>query len=104
LGPGSGKLIRHPQIPSVAAEMIEHADVVHIHGLWEEVHHQVAAEAQRQGVPYIIRTCGMLDPWSLRQHRFRKLIYLVWRLRANLNAAAAVHCTSSSERDLIGRL
>jgi glycosyltransferase involved in cell wall biosynthesis len=104
IGPGHGKLVRHAQIAPTLRRLVAGAHIVHIHGLWEEIHHQAAIEAQRQNVPYIIRTCGMLDPWSLRQHALRKMIYMLWRLRANLNNAAAIHCTSDRERDLMDRL
>jgi len=42
----------------------------------------------------------MLDPWSLRQSALRKKLYLAWRLRRNLNRGAAVHFTSTIERDV----
>ena len=81
IGPGSGKLVPHLLIVPTIHEMLEKADIVHIHGLWEEIHHQAATEAQICGIPYIIRTCGMLDPWSMRQRPFRKMAYMTWRLR-----------------------
>ena len=46
----------------------------------------------------------MLDPWSMRQRPFRKMAYMTWRLRRNLNNAASIHCTSEGERDLLERL
>ncbi|HEX3355538.1 MAG TPA: glycosyltransferase [Tepidisphaeraceae bacterium] len=104
IGPGKGKLVRHPQIAPTIRRLVARADVVHIHGVWEEIHHLAALEARRQDIPYIIRTCGMLDPWSLRQHSLRKKAYLRVRLRNDLNHAAAVHCTSDRERDLLDRL
>jgi glycosyltransferase involved in cell wall biosynthesis len=104
IGPGWGKLVRHPQIASTVRRLISGCDIAHIHGVWEEIHHQASVEAKKQGVPYIIRTCGMLDPWSLRQHAFRKKIYLSWRLREDLESAAGIHCTSQGECDLVDRL
>jgi glycosyltransferase involved in cell wall biosynthesis len=76
------------------------ADLVHIHALWEEVQHQAARAARRLGRPYVFRPCGMLDPWSLRQRWWKKALYLRWRLRADLDGAAALHFTTEGERDL----
>ena len=44
IGPGAGKLVRHPQIVPTIQEMLEKTDIVHIHGRVEEIHHQAAQE------------------------------------------------------------
>jgi len=80
---------------------LANADVVHIHGLWEEILHRAARGAG--ATPYIISPHGMLDPWSLRQSRWRKRIYIAVRLRRNLGSAAALHFTTAQERDLVAR-
>jgi glycosyltransferase involved in cell wall biosynthesis len=55
-------------------------------------------------VPYVITAHGMLDPWSLSQRSLKKRLYMLLRLRRNLNRAAAVHFTTDIERDLTGPL
>src|SRR5207253_7680037 len=80
------------------------ADVVHIHGLWEEIQHQAARSSRQSGVPYVFRPCGMLDPWALSQGRWRKRLFMALRLRPDLNSAEALHFTSELERDLTGPL
>ena len=100
IGPATGPLCRHPQLAAGVRQQVSRADIVHIHGLWEEVQHQAAIAARAGGVPYLIRPCGMLDPWSLSQSRWKKRLYMAWRLRRNLNHAAAIHFTTSIERDL----
>ena len=76
------------------------SNVVHIHALWEEIQHQGAVAACAGDIPYVITPHGMLDPWSLSQSRMKKQLYLAWRLRRDLNRAAAIHFTSTVERDL----
>lgn len=104
IGPTKGKLGRHPDLAGAADRSVAAADVVHIHAMWEEIQHQAAKAAQRHKVPYLIRPCGMLDPWSLQQSRWIKKILLAWRVRRNLNLAAGLHFTTGTERDLVGAL
>jgi glycosyltransferase involved in cell wall biosynthesis len=98
VGPCHGRLARHPDLVAATGEAVAAADVVHIHALWEEVQHQAARACRLSAKPYLIRPCGMLDPWSLRQSRLKKMLYLFWRMRRHLNAATALHFTSDAER------
>lgn len=101
VGPARGPLVRHRQIaPALRAEMAQ-ADVVHIHGLWEEVQHQAARIARKLGRPYVITPHGMLTPWSLRQKWLKKKIYMSLRLGRDLRQASAIHYTTAMERDLV---
>lgn len=104
IGPCVGPLGWHRKISSVMRIVVHEADVVHIHGLWEEINYQAVCAANQFSVPYIIRPCGMLDPWSLAQSRARKQLYMVWRLRKMLDGAAAIHFTSQTESDLTAPL
>ncbi len=102
VGPVSGPLGNHPRLAAVVREQILQADIVHIHGLWEQIQH-VAAQSPGDK-PYLFRPCGMLDPWSLNQSRWKKRIYMAVRLRRDLNHAAAIHYTTDIERDLAAPL
>ena len=105
IGPAVPRVLSwHKDIPSILTPLIEAADVVHIHALWEEIQYQAARIAQRIGKPYVITPHGMLDPWSLSQGRLKKRAYLAVRLQRNLDRAAAVHYTCQEERDLAARL
>ena len=104
VGPAKGALRRHPQlVPALRAEM-NAADVLHIHGLWEEIQHQSATIARQLRKPYVVTPHGMLTPWSLRQKWLKKKLYLMLRLRADLDRAGAIHFTSNAERDLVAPL
>lgn len=100
VGPTRTPLELHPDLKKAIERSVKKADIVHIHGIWEQLQHLGALCARKQGVPYIIRPCGMLDPWSLRQSRWRKRAYLALRLRRDLNSAAAIHYTTPREREL----
>jgi glycosyltransferase involved in cell wall biosynthesis len=99
IGPVAGRLGRHPDMSRTIDALAAQFDVVHVHGLWEEIQHTAATAARRHNVPYLMTPHGMLDPWSLAQGRLKKRLYMTLRLRAHLNRAAAIHFTSDEERD-----
>ncbi len=98
IGPAITPLVWHRDIAGVLRQ--QSADILHIHAIWEEVHHRAARVCQSQRRPYLIAPHGMLDPWCLRQSGTKKRLYLAWRLRRNLNRAAALHFTAETERKL----
>lgn len=98
VGPCYGPLAFHRDLAATVDREVRDADVVHVHGVWEDIQFRAAASCQRRQVPYVIRTCGLLDEWSLRVKPLRKWIYRRWRLDAMLGKAAAVHCTTEMER------
>jgi glycosyltransferase involved in cell wall biosynthesis len=78
-------------------------DLVHIHAVFSHPCLAAASACRKQGVPYIVRPLGSLDPWSMKQKPFRKR--LMWRLAARrmLRHAAAVHYTAREEQQLAER-
>src|SRR3954465_5453861 len=101
VGPAQWPLARHPDLTRTLRELIRQTDVVHTHGMWEEIHHQACCVSREVGRPYVMSPHGMLDPWSLAQSRWKKRLYLAARMRRNLNCASAIHFTTQTERDLV---
>src|SRR5688500_15981747 len=52
VAPGTGKLVRHPEFPHVARQLVAAADVVHVHALFEDAQYQATRAARSRGVPY----------------------------------------------------
>ena len=78
-------------------------DVIHIHALFSFPSTISMLIARISGIPYIIRTIGQLNSWSLKQSAIRKRIMMILVERANLDHAKAIHVTSNYERkDLEG--
>lgn len=73
-------------------------DVVHIHAVLSHASIAAAAACRRMSVPYIVRTLGTIDPWSLRQKPIRKKLLFALGGRGMLDEAAAIHYTSSAEK------
>ena len=85
----------------LAAWLTRHArryDLLHIHALFSFPSSWAMATARRAQVPYLVRTIGMLSPWSLAQSPARKRWMLRLLERRNLEAASALHFTTEAER------
>ena len=104
VGPARGPLLRHPELESTLDSFVAHSDVVHAHGVWEEIQHRAAVLSRRRGVPYVLSPHGMLDPFNLGKKWLKKKLYVLWRLRHTIAHAAAVHFTDEVERDLAAPL
>lgn len=104
IGPMRGRFSCRRLAWQVLRERIAAADVVHIHGLWEEVQHQASVVARRCHKPYILRPCGMLDPWALQQGGWKKRLYMAMRTRRDLNRACCLHFTSLAEQAQVSGL
>ncbi len=76
-------------------------DVIHIHGVWEPMLVTAASMARAFKVPYIVRPCGVLDPWSLRQSRLKKKFALAYTHKKMLAEAALIHTLNEDEHRLI---
>ncbi|MGN6727489.1 MAG: glycosyltransferase [Tepidisphaeraceae bacterium] len=97
IGPAWGPPSWHPKLTGTLTPLIRSADIVHIQALFEEIQHRAAALCRTLNKPYIMRPCGGLDPWALARGRLKKRLYLAWRLRRDLNGAAAIHYTTAAE-------
>ena len=104
IGPAKEPMSRHPMLTRAAEEMCDSHDILHIHSMWESIQHHATRAAYRKGTPYVYRPSGMLDPWNMTKGTLRKKLYLALRARTNLNRAAALHFTSTIERDWVKRL
>ena len=79
-------------------------DIVHIHAIWAPVLHRAAKWAFRQGIPVVWSPHGMLTPWSLGNHRLKKLAAWWLYQRRDMRRAALLHATSESEAGDLRRL
>lgn len=80
------------------------ADVLHDNGIWMRHHHHFAKLAERQGIPRVVSTRGMLEPWAMKHKRAKKA--LAWWLyqRRDLMRAHFHHTTAEREAQNVQRL
>ena len=72
-------------------------DLAHIHALFSPVSTFAAKVAYQQGLPYILRPLGTLDPADLQKKRILKQVYGYLLERPNLTRSAVLHFTSQEE-------
>ncbi len=86
--------------PQRLRDLVARADIVHLHGIWDSILIVAAREARKLGKPLVISPHGMLSPWSMGRHRFRKLPYYRLFTKPMLHGAAAIHFDTETEAGL----
>ncbi|MGG6263579.1 glycosyltransferase [Leptolyngbya sp. AN03gr2] len=95
--PALKEFLFSPAATSWLWQHIPNYDVLDNHYLFCYAPTCAAAIARWYHVPYTVRTMGQLTPWALAQRRVKKQVYSALIERHNLDRAAAIHCTASSE-------
>jgi glycosyltransferase involved in cell wall biosynthesis len=78
---------------------VRDADMVHLHTLWHPLNGIARRACRRHGRKYVMMPHGMLDPYSLAQKRWRKIMYLALAERRNLEGACRLVFTARQEED-----
>jgi len=76
-------------------------DLVHIHAVFNHACVAAARACRKQGLPYVVRPLGTLDPWSMKQKSFRKRVFWHAGIKKMLRGAAAVHYTTQDEQHAV---
>jgi glycosyltransferase involved in cell wall biosynthesis len=74
-------------------------DIVHAFSLWNPVATFSLRALRQSGSLYCLSPLGMLDPLVLRRKRWKKLPWQLFWERANVEHAALVHFTASTEEE-----
>ncbi len=75
--------------------------LIHQHGIWVKSSNTSAAFARSNKIPLIVSPHGMLEPWPLQHHAFRKQLAMRLYQKRNLQQAVALHATCESEAEHI---
>jgi glycosyltransferase involved in cell wall biosynthesis len=81
------------------ARRIRDFDLVHIHSIYLFPTWAASRLARANGIPYLVRPHGTLDPVLQRRRRLRKAVYKQVVGQRTLQRAAGIHYTSPQERD-----
>ena len=77
---------------------LEHEiEIIHDHGVWLLSNHLVARAAQQLGLPRVVSPRGMLEPWAIQHHGWKKK--LAWWLyqKRDLQRSNLLHATAEME-------
>lgn len=78
--------------------------IVHDNGLWLPQNRSCYLAARDLGLPYILSTRGMLEPWSLSHKRWKKRVARILYQNEILQNTAVFHATSNEEATAIREL
>ncbi len=90
---------RDRSLPRRFSQQVDQADGLHLHGLWEQSTQLGAQMARSQGKPYVLSAHGMLDPWALRNKRWKKRAYAALYEHSNVRGAACLHALTVAEAE-----
>src|ERR1051326_4072145 len=77
--------------------------LVHLHGLWRYSSVMVRRWAHHTKRPYVLSPHGMLEPWALRQSRWKKRLAFWLYVGPALRQAGCLRATSRMEAESIRR-
>ena len=76
-------------------------DLLHVHGLWTYASVATFRWARRFLRPYVVSPHGMLEPWAVRNSRWKKQVAGSLYENAHLGGAACLHALAGAEADAI---
>jgi len=80
---------------------IHQPDIIHGHGLWHPTSYWRSQAAQQYKIPLVIHPRGMLEPWALNYHPFKKQIALGLYQRRDLEQAQVLFASAPQEAESI---
>ena len=80
-----------------ALDSFGRVDVLHDNGIWLGHNHRLARLALERGIPRIVSTRGMLEPWAINHKRWKKRIAWWLYQRRDLACASCLHTTAERE-------
>ena len=78
--------------------------VFHDNGLWLPFNNTISKICNKQSIPLVISSHGMLEPWSLKYRYFKKKFGMLLYQKKNLKRANIIHATSNMEAENIIKL
>jgi glycosyltransferase involved in cell wall biosynthesis len=81
----------------VPAMLDSELDILSVHGLWKYCSVGSHRWHQRTGRPYVVHPHGMLEPWAVRNARWKKRIAAALYENQNLRGAACLRALSEAE-------
>jgi glycosyltransferase involved in cell wall biosynthesis len=88
-----------PQLSWWLLQNIDKFDAIHVHSIFSYSSTTSMLIARLKRIPYMVRTIGQLNKWSLTQSRLKKMLMLLLIEKSNLLKSFAIHVTSRTEME-----
>ncbi len=92
-----------PQLRLVLSACLRKRSVLHAHGLWMYPGLLARRLAERLGIKRIVSAHGMLEPWALRNSRWKKRLAAWVFENRNLHTAGCLHALCAAEAESFRR-
>lgn len=102
--PAESSVQRLTGTESEALESFGKPDVLHDNGIWLHHNHRLAEIAAKRGLPRVVSTRGMLEPWAMNHKRSKKRVAWWLYQRRDLKRARCHHTTAEAEANNLQRL
>jgi glycosyltransferase involved in cell wall biosynthesis len=102
--PAESSVQRLTGTESEALESFGKPDVLHDNGIWLHHNHRLAEIAAKRGLPRMVSTRGMLEPWAMNHKRSKKRVAWWLYQRRDLKRARCHHTTAEAEANNLQRL
>lgn len=80
------------------------ATIIHLQHIWDPYIHIMAWFSRIKGIPYLITPRGMLEPWIMNRHRWKKQLAMFLYQSRDIRNAACLHATCEMEKVSIRKL
>jgi glycosyltransferase involved in cell wall biosynthesis len=74
-------------------------ELLHVHGMWMYPSHVALNWWKKYKRPYLVSPHGMVDPWALKNSRWKKAVASAWFQREVLERAACLRSLCASETE-----
>ena len=96
---GPDRVAYSPGFARAVRSRLRDCDVAHVHSIFTSPIHVTLREADKAGIPVVLRPCGHLHRYSLSRSRIQKSLYLRLWGRMVRRACTAWHYTSDNEAE-----
>jgi glycosyltransferase involved in cell wall biosynthesis len=103
LVPAASSVQRLTGTEAEALRSFGEVDVLHDNGIWLPHNHRLAELAVRRGIPRVVSTRGMLEPWAMNHKRWKKSFAWWAYQRRDLKRARCHHTTAEAEAGHVER-
>lgn len=97
LVPAASQVLRLTGTDSEALDQFGKPDILHDNGIWLLHNHRFAAFAEKHGIPRVVSTRGMLEPWAISHKGLKKRIAWWLYQRRDLKQAFCHIATCEAE-------